>query len=90
MDSDIFRTPARLTDVALVALSPSEWRVTNSRIDDGDPSGLIGFIERTGDGYEVLRLGSPLDRSRFPTLDAARAAFVRDPGARANSSSRAA
>jgi hypothetical protein len=90
MDSDIFRTPALLTDVALVALSPSEWRVTNRRIDDGDPSGLIGFIERTGDAYEVLRLGSPLDRSRFPTLEAARAAFVGGPASRANTSSRAA
>lgn len=76
MSSHIFRAPTRLTDVVLTALSPREWRVTNGRIDDGDPSGLIGFIEKTGDGYEVLRLGTPLERWRFPSLDTARAAFV--------------
>jgi hypothetical protein len=79
MEPHIFRTPARLSDVALTALSPNEWRVTNRQIDAGDPSGLIGFIEQAGDGFEVLRLGSPLDRSHFPTLDAARAAFVECP-----------
>jgi hypothetical protein len=79
MESHIFRSPARLSDVALTALSSREWRVTNRRIDAGDPSGLIGFIEQTGNEYEVLRLGSPLDRSHFPTLDSARAAFVEAP-----------
>ncbi len=81
MDPRIFRTPTRLTDVALTALSPKEWRVTNARVDAGDPSGLIGFIEQTGGGYEVLRLGAPLVRLYFPSLDAARAAFVGIPDA---------
>jgi hypothetical protein len=90
MDSHIFLTPAHVSDVALTELSPREWRVTNRRIDAGDPSGLIGFIEQTGDEYEVLRLGSPLDRSHFPSLDAARAAFVEAAGPSAAAVSRAA
>jgi hypothetical protein len=76
MSRHIFRAPTRLTDVVLTALSPREWRVSNGRIDVDDPSGLIGFIEETEDGYEVLRLGSPLERWRFPSLDTARGAFV--------------
>jgi hypothetical protein len=90
MDSHIFRTPAHVSDVALIELSPREWRVINRRIDAGDPSGLIGFIEQTGAEYVVLRLGSPLDRSHFPSLDAARAAFVEAPGPSATAVTRAA
>jgi hypothetical protein len=80
MDSHIFATPTCLTDVVLTALSPREWRVTNGRIDAVDPSGLIGFIEQIENGFEVLRLGSPLERSHFPSLAAARTAFLAEPG----------
>jgi len=83
MDPHIFAAPTRLTDVVLTALSPREWRVTNGRVDAADPSGLIGFIEQVEDGFEVLRLGSPLDRSHFPSLAAARTAFLAEPGSRA-------
>jgi hypothetical protein len=90
MNPHIFRTPTCLTDVVLTALSPREWRVTNRRIDAGDPSGLIGFIELTDNGYEVLRLGSPLEREHFPSLAAARSVFVAEPGSQASEVSRAA
>jgi hypothetical protein len=80
MEPHIFRHPAHLSDVALTALSGSEWRVTNRQVESSDPSGLIGFIERTGEEFTVIRLGAPLDRSHFPTLEAARAAFVEAPG----------
>jgi len=76
MASDIFRNPASLADVALTALSSHEWRVSNRRVDPSDPAGLIGFIEQTGGEYEVLRLGAPLERSHYPSLADARAAFV--------------
>jgi hypothetical protein len=90
MNPHIFSAPTRLTDVVLTALSPREWRVTNGRIDAGDPSGLIGFIERTENGYEVLRLGSPLERQHFPSLTAACTVFVAQPGSGAPQVSRAA
>ena len=90
MDSHIFRNPAHVSDVALTALSGNEWRVTNRQVESGDPSALIGFIERSGEEFVVLRLGTPLDRSHFPTLDAARAAFVEAPGSSTTRVTRAA
>jgi hypothetical protein len=90
MNPRIFRNPAHVSDVALTALSGSEWRVTNRQVESGDPSALIGFIERSGEEFVVLRLGMPLDRSHFPTLDAARAAFVEVPGSSTTRVTRAA
>jgi hypothetical protein len=67
---------ATLTNVGVAELSPSQWRVTDVTIADGDPSGSLGFIQRFGDLYEVMKLNLPRDRFYVGSLDRAKACFV--------------
>ena len=66
-----------LCDVHLTAISPTEWRVTDQRTPEGDPYGVIGFIQMLDGRYEVTKLGAPGQRSYYPSLAAAKACFVR-------------
>lgn len=62
-------------EISLTELSPTEWRVCDERIGDGDPAALLGFIQRVGDAYEVLNLGRPRERSYFSSFDRATASL---------------
>lgn len=64
--------------VELLALSPREWRISDSRMPVGDAGSVLGFAERVCDGrYEVLRLGhgSGIERLTFASLDDVRGFF---------------
>jgi hypothetical protein len=53
--------PSEQSHIRVDALSPSEWRVCDTRAASNDASSLIGFIhERDGD-YEVMRFGDPIE-----------------------------
>lgn len=50
-------------------LSECEWRISDGNINDTDALSLLGFIMKTGEYFEVTRLGAPLDHDYFHTLD---------------------
>jgi len=57
--------------VQLLALSPREWRISDTSMPVGDAGSVLGFAERVCEGrYEVLRLGhgSGIERLTFSSL----------------------
>lgn len=64
--------------VGITALSPTEWLVCDPTIANGDPSGLLGFIQLVGDSYEVTHLGRVNDRSNYSSFNRAAASLVRE------------
>ena len=61
----------RLEDIELLPLSDHEWRVSDNALTEREGFGLLGFVERTVEGYEVMRLGAPLERVTVPSMPAA-------------------
>ena len=56
----------------VVALSDHEWRVCDRLLDKTDPRRVLGYIEQSGEGFEVLALlPAPTPCGRFATLNAA-------------------
>ncbi|MFP7760684.1 hypothetical protein [Marisediminicola sp. LYQ134] len=53
--------PSTLTveSVAFHALSDTEWRVSDTRVDPSDVSSLLGFVARQGDFYFTTAMSSP-------------------------------
>jgi hypothetical protein len=62
--------------VRLQELSPTEWRVCDAAIADGDPSALLGFIQLVGGAFEVTDLGRLTKRSYFSSFDRATASLA--------------
>lgn len=62
--------------VRLTELSPTEWRVCDAEIVDGDPAALLGFIQRVGGAFEVTDLVRLRERSYFSSFDRATASLV--------------
>ena len=71
-DQDLLPTSS---DIRLDELSPTEWRVCDSTIDEDDHLSILGFIELRDRKYEVLRMSAPRDVLVFGTLAEARNAF---------------
>lgn len=57
-------------DLELTSLSATEWRVTNRHVSSDDARSLVAFVEKVGNGYELMRFGDPIEFGRFATLDA--------------------
>ncbi len=70
--------PRTLSDVGAQYVGEGQWRLVNKKVDGTDPSGLLGFVERVGASYEVLRLERPADPERVGSLREARALLVDD------------
>ena len=66
-------------DIGVNELSPTEWRVSDRRIADGDPAALVGFIQRVDDAFEVTNFGRPRERSYFSSFDRATASLALRP-----------
>ncbi len=49
-------TPASVKDLVVEPLSLSQWRVSDRRYPEHDPSSLLGFIEQKGDAFELTQL----------------------------------
>lgn len=64
-------------DIVFHPLSSSEWRVADGRIPGNDLRGLLGFVQRSGDLFEVVRMGQPFIRSYCSTLEEAAQQFLR-------------
>lgn len=68
--------PRTLSDVGAEFVGEGQWRLVNKKVDGSDPSGLLGFVERVGGSYEVLRLEDPTVPLRAGSLREARALLV--------------
>jgi len=64
-------TQAR-SQVELMPLSPTTWRVCNDRYADGDPRRVVGYLQTIDDDYEMLWMRPrPGVVYRYATMDAA-------------------
>ena len=63
-------------DVRLDALSETEWRVCDRRLDESDHQSILGFIELRDGQFEVTTMSAPGERKYFDSLAHARAAFA--------------
>lgn len=43
-------------ELEIVALTESSWRVCDSRKPPSDPAGLLAYVERDDQGFEVMLL----------------------------------
>lgn len=56
----------------VIAVGEDAWRVCDGRLDPSDATRVLGFVERTHDHFELLRIGSaPAGCESFDCLDAA-------------------
>lgn len=65
--------------VQFLALSPREWRISDTSMPAGDAGSVLGFAERVCEGrYEVLRLGhgSGIERLTLGCFEDVRGYFV--------------
>jgi hypothetical protein len=64
-------TDPRAKAMSVIAISPTEWRVSDSRRAENDARGLIGFVQQVDDVFEVTALRSPGERRYYLTFDGA-------------------
>lgn len=69
-------TRVHLDVVLLQRVADRQWRAVDGTLPSDDVSALLGFVERTSEGYEVTRLLEPNRRIPCPTKDAARRALI--------------
>jgi len=55
----------------VLAISPTEWRVSDPRRRDDDALCLIGFVQQVDDVFETTQIGRPRERHYFRSLEAA-------------------
>jgi hypothetical protein len=61
--------------VALVKLSPTEWRGSDTRVSVHDAASLLGFIEARGRVFEVTIVSRGVESYTALTLEGALALF---------------
>ncbi|KFF60298.1 hypothetical protein JF66_05295 [Cryobacterium sp. MLB-32] len=71
-------------NISVTPLSPTEWRVRDAALEENDPAGLLGFIQRVRTAYEVTNLGVLRERRYFSSFDRAAASLA--PSSRSTSS----
>ena len=54
--------------VLVLAISNTEWRVSDPRRRDDDALCLIGFVQQVDDVFETTQIGRPRERHYFHTL----------------------
>ncbi|MEO6199923.1 MAG: hypothetical protein ABIX44_02040 [Cryobacterium sp.] len=63
-------------ELRITELSPTEWRVCDESITEGDPSAVLGFIQRVQGAYEVTDLGRLRERTYFSSFARAMSSFA--------------
>lgn len=61
-------TRPRQAELEVLALSDTEWRISDPARAAQDGIPLVGFITRVEDMFEVTQLGSPHEHLRFDSL----------------------
>jgi len=56
------------SELVIVELSPTEWRVSDCSIEEGNPSAILGFICQIGTFFEVVRLDRWRERTYFSSF----------------------
>ena len=56
-------------DIRISILSDHEWRICDRRVPDTNAESVLGYIEKTGDFYEVMKLASPRNLLYFTDLE---------------------
>ncbi|WP_162925014.1 hypothetical protein [Mycetocola zhujimingii] len=64
----------------ILAISDHEWRVCDGRFRQSDARRMLGYIGRTANVYELVRLQQGPGWERFDTLQAALDALVEPSG----------
>jgi len=57
-------------EIEFKPLDRRSWRVCDRRAGYGDAAGLIGYVERVREGYDVVWMVGPRTPSRFESLEA--------------------
>ncbi len=60
--------PPTKEDLVVRELSRSQWRISDRRYPEHDASGLLGFIEQTGDTFELTQLEHGFEWFYFTSL----------------------
>lgn len=55
----------------VLAISPRQWRIRDSRGPSSDPTTVVGFVAQIGATFEVTLLGEPFRRYYFGTFERA-------------------
>jgi len=55
----------------VLTISPTDWRVSDPTVPEGDGRSVLGVVHAVGDTFEVTRIGTPLARFYFGSLDEA-------------------
>jgi hypothetical protein len=69
-------TPRAINDIQLTTLSPTQWTVCDTRIPRDDASSVLGYVEKTNNGYELMELSDPVTFHFCDSLTAAMAYFA--------------
>ena len=58
-------------ELDVIPIDDHGWRVSIRDADRANPFGLLGFVSKAADGFEVCIIGHPGDAIAAPTLEAA-------------------
>jgi len=67
-----------LEDLDVRLISPTEWRVSDSRLSDDDARSVLGFVEKSDERFNAMRMthGHGVTWSTFCTMEDALASFT--------------
>ncbi|PPF76827.1 hypothetical protein C5B96_16230 [Subtercola sp. Z020] len=65
----ITSAPPLAADIRISILSDHEWRICDRRVPDTNAESVLGYVEKTGDFYEVMKLSSPRQLLYFTDLE---------------------
>ncbi|RFA08873.1 hypothetical protein B7R54_06260 [Subtercola boreus] len=73
--TDQLSAPPLAADIRISILSDHEWRICDRRIPDTNAESVLGYIEKTGSFYEVMKLSTPRNLFYFTDLEHAVESF---------------
>ena len=76
--TDQISAPPLAADIRISILSDHEWRICDRRIPDTNAECVLGYIEKTGPFFEVMKLVAPRNLLYFVDLEHAVESFSSD------------
>ncbi|RFA14285.1 hypothetical protein B7R21_06785 [Subtercola boreus] len=73
--TDQLSAPPLAADIRISILSDHEWRICDRRVPDTNAESVLGYIEKTGVYFEVMKLSSPRNLFSFTDLEHAVESF---------------
>ncbi|SDJ97937.1 hypothetical protein E3T54_01245 [Cryobacterium sp. Sr8] len=81
MDGNVF---ANGSDLEIVEISPTEWRVSAQGVAEQTPAAILGFIRQVGAFFEVMSLDRWRERTYFSSFTRAAETLAQGMRARMN------